>query len=184
MRVTKTQDQNHNFRALVKADALRWNESLNTFNFMGMLLLQSGFQLAFLIRAQQAISGMPVFGRLMRKIIGHLTCIVTSCHCSAKASYGAGLYFPHPSGIVIGDGVEIENNVTIYQGVTLGLKELGTDKYPTVEDSAVLYAGSKIMGDVHIGKNATVGANAVVMKDVPQGASAVGIPARIIKKSV
>jgi hypothetical protein len=57
--MTKKQDQNHGFITLVKADAMRWNESLNALNFIGMLLLQHGFQLAFLIRTQQAVSKLP-----------------------------------------------------------------------------------------------------------------------------
>jgi serine O-acetyltransferase len=70
--------------------------------------------------------------------------------------------------------------VTIYQNVTLGLKELGTDLYPTLSDGATIYAGAQALGGLKVGNNAKVGGNAVVFKDVPEGATAVGIPARII----
>jgi serine O-acetyltransferase len=178
--MTKKQDQNHGFITLVKADAMRWNESLNALNFIGMLLLQHGFQLAFLIRTQQAVSKLPLLGGVLRKILWYFTTILTSCHCSPRATYGKGLYFPHPTGIVIGDGTAIGDNVTIYQNVTLGLKELGTDLYPTLSDGATIYAGAQALGGLKVGNNAKVGGNAVVFKDVPEGATAVGIPARII----
>ena len=90
----------------------------------------------------------------------------------------------HPIGIVIGDGVIIKDNVTIFQQVTLGShgKKGESFSYPIVEEGAKIYAGAKIIGGVVIGKKAIVGANAVVNINVPDHALAVGIPCKIIEK--
>lgn len=98
-----------------------------------------------------------------------------------RATIGLGLKMPHPTGIVIGSGVIIGENVTIFQQVTLGGARLGdahNDNYPTVGDGSVIFAGAKLLGAIHVGRNSTIGANAVVTRDVADGETAVGIPAR------
>jgi serine O-acetyltransferase len=89
------------------------------------------------------------------------------CHISPQAEIGQGLSLPHPVGIVIGRGVKVGHNVTIYQGVTLGVRNKSVDEYPTIGDNVTLYAGAVIAGGVLVGPNAAVGANAVVLHDVP-----------------
>ena len=87
-------------------------------------------------------------------------------------------------GVVIGETAEIGDNVLIYHGVTLG--GTGKDKgkrHPTVEDNVTIGAGAKVLGPIRIGKNSKIGANSVVLKEVPEGATAVGIPAKNIVKS-
>jgi serine O-acetyltransferase len=103
---------------------------------------------------------------------------------SFSATLGHQIRFPHPLGIVIGEGAEVKDNATIFQQVTLGShgQEGKKTAYPVVEANATLYTGAKIIGGVRIGKGAVVGANAVVTIDVPDEATAVGIPARIIKR--
>ncbi|QVK17047.1 serine O-acetyltransferase [Mycoplasmatota bacterium] len=96
------------------------------------------------------------------------------------AKIGKRLFIDHGTGVVIGETVEIGNDVLIYHGVTLG----GTGKHqgkrhPTIKDMVTLGAGSKILGPIVIGENSKVGANAVVLRDVPPHATAVGIPAVI-----
>lgn len=100
---------------------------------------------------------------------------------SHKSDIKGVINFPHPLGIVIGEGVIIGNNVTIYQNVTLGRKDKEINKYPIIGDNVTIYAGAKILGNVKIGNNAIVGANAVVLKDVPDNSIAVGVPAKILK---
>jgi serine O-acetyltransferase len=107
-----------------------------------------------------------------------------SCHISPIADIGKGVSFPHPTGIVIGAGVVIEDDVTIYQHVTLGSHgKPGKDKdYPTIGCGTVIFAGAVIIGGISIGKNCIIGANAVVNRDIPDGSTAAGIPAKVIYK--
>lgn len=100
------------------------------------------------------------------------------------ARIGKGLFIDHGLGVVIGETTTIGNDVTIFQGVTLGGRGNETEKkrHPTLCDGTMIAAGAKVLGPITIGKEAKVGANAVVLKDVPAFATAVGIPARIILK--
>lgn len=102
---------------------------------------------------------------------------------SHKATFPSSLKLKHPVGIVIGDGVVIGEKVTIYQNVTLGGARVGDQErnlYPTIGDNTVIFAGAVIVGRVQVGENCIIGANAVVLEDVPSDSTAVGVPARII----
>jgi serine O-acetyltransferase len=108
------------------------------------------------------------------------------CYISRRAKIGPRLRLPHPVGIVIGDGVVIGNGCTIYQHVTLGGRRLGDwqhGRYPVVGDGVVLFAGAVIAGSIVIGDHSTVGANAVVLDDIPADSIAVGNPARALPKA-
>lgn len=105
-----------------------------------------------------------------------------SCYLSPQAVVGKDLMFPHPTGIVIGDGVIIGDGVTIYQGVTIGAGRVGDGAkglYPIIGDGVVIYAGAKIVGNIKIGNRSVIGANAVVCRNVPDDALAVGVPAKV-----
>lgn len=105
-------------------------------------------------------------------------------YISRKSIIGEGLKLPHPVAIVIGEGVRIGNDVTIFQSVTLGGRVIGdgaNGNYPMVSDGCVLFAGAVIVGKVHIGKNSVIGANSVVTSDIPDNSIAVGAPARVVK---
>lgn len=110
---------------------------------------------------------------------------LTGIEIHPGATIGEGLFIDHGMGIVIGETAEIGNNVTIFHGVTLGGigGEKGEKRHPTVEDDVLIGAGAKILGPITIGKGAKVGANSVVLEDVPPYATAVGAPARIILKN-
>jgi serine O-acetyltransferase len=98
---------------------------------------------------------------------------------------GYGLWIPHASCIVFGDAI-IGNDVKIYQGVTLGASwghEKGGRRYPTIRDNVKISAGAKIIGPVVIGKNSIIGANAVVVDDIPEDSIAVGIPAKFVRRT-
>ena len=91
--------------------------------------------------------------------------------------------FPHPTSIVIGEGVIIDENVRVYQNVTLGGARIGdwkANNYPKVGAGTVIFAGSVVIGDISIGKNCVIGANSVVLKSVPDNAVCVGAPAKVI----
>lgn len=96
---------------------------------------------------------------------------------------GKNLFIDHGMGVVIGETAEIGDNVTIYHGVTLG--GTGKDKgkrHPTVEDNVMIGAGAKILGPIIVGKNSKIGANSVVLKEVPPRSTVVGIPGRIASR--
>lgn len=107
-----------------------------------------------------------------------------NCQISTDAVIGKGVFFSHPLGVVIGDNVEIKDNVKIWQQVTLGSHGKKGEKlnYPVVGKNVKIFAGAKVFGGIVIGENAVIGANAVVNIDVPENGVAVGIPAKIIQK--
>ena len=99
---------------------------------------------------------------------------------SYEAILGKNIRFPHPIGIVIGVGTVIEDNVKIWQNVTLGSNGKSNMKYPTIKINVKIYSSAQIIGGITIYENAIIGASSVVMKDVPPNKTAVGIPAKII----
>ena|SRR5690554_1813257 len=105
-----------------------------------------------------------------------------SCDISYDISLGKGVRFGHPIGIVIGNKSIIGDNVKIWQNVTLGShgKENKPKQYPIIKSNAKLYAGCKIIGNVVVGKNSIVAANAVVNIDIPDNSVAVGIPCKVL----
>ena len=109
-----------------------------------------------------------------------------SNQCSFKgteAKIGRRVFIDHAIGVVIGQTAVVGDDVTIYQGVSLGGVSLArTKRHPTIESGVVIGAGAKVLGDIVVGENAKIGANSVVIKDVPRDCTAVGIPARVIVK--
>ena len=108
-------------------------------------------------------------------------------YVSANAEIASSVKFPHPVGIVIGEGVVIEERVTIFQNVTLGGGRIGDGKkgnYPHICKNTTIFAGAVIVGKVKIGQGCIVGANAVVLQDIPDFMTAVGAPARIISGKI
>jgi serine O-acetyltransferase len=125
---------------------------------------------------------MSNFKSLARIIMG-LTQILTNIDIHPGAVIGKRVFIDHGTGVVIGQTAVIEDDVLIYQGVTLGGVSLTQGKrHPTVKKGAVLGAGSKILGNIVIGEYAKIGANSVVVKAVPDNATAIGIPAHVIEK--
>jgi serine O-acetyltransferase len=108
---------------------------------------------------------------------------LTNIDIHPAATIGENVFIDHGIGIVIGETTIIGNNVTIYQGVTLGGVSLNPGKrHPTIEDDVIIGAGAKILGNITIGKGSKIGANSVVVKDVPPYSTVVGIPGKIIKR--
>ena len=99
------------------------------------------------------------------------------------AVIGTGFFIDHGSGVIIGETTVIGNNVTLYQGVTLGGtgKETGK-RHPTIEDNVMISAGAKILGSFTIGRNSKIGAGSVVLEEVPPNCTVVGVPGRIVKR--
>ena len=120
---------------------------------------------------------------LVPGILTSISLCLTGAEILPQAEIGPGLVVKHPGGIVVGAGTVIGSRCTILQNVTLGekLDESGDHAYPTVGSGVTLCAGAVIVGNVRVGDGATVGANSVVLSDVPDGATVVGAPARQIK---
>ena len=122
------------------------------------------------------------FKRIARMIMG-LTQIFTHIDIHPAAQIGKRVFIDHGIGVVIGETSIIEDDVLIYQGVTLGGVSLDCGKrHPTIRQGAVLGAGAKILGNIEIGEYSKIGANSVVVKEVPSCSTAIGIPAHVIAK--
>lgn len=122
--------------------------------------------------------------KLPARVVSNFSRWMTGIEIHPGAKIGRRFFIDHGMGIVIGETAEIGNDVTLYQGVTLGGTSWNAGKrHPTLEDGVVVGGGAKVLGPFTVGAGAKIGSNAVVTKAVPAGATAVGIPARIIVKS-
>lgn len=110
---------------------------------------------------------------------------LTGVEIHPGAVLGRGVFIDHATGVVIGETAEIGDNVTIYQGVTLGGTSLDPGKrHPTVGDNVTIGAGAKVLGAINIGANSQIGANSVVIKPVPPDSVVVGVPGQIVDRGV
>lgn len=117
--------------------------------------------------------------RLAGRIVSNLNRFLTGIEIHPGAKIGRRFFIDHGMGVVIGETAEIGDDVTIYQGVTLGGVSLDPGKrHPTVEDGVVIGAGAAVLGPLTVRRGARIGSNAVVLKEVPEGATVVGIPAK------
>src|SRR5690625_3364159 len=117
------------------------------------------------------------------RFISQMSRFFTGIEIHPGAVIGRRFFIDHGMGVVIGETCEIGNNVTIYQGVTLG--GTGHEKgkrHPTIEDNVLIATGAKVLGAITIGENSKVGGGSVVLKDVPANCTVVGIPGRIVKQ--
>ena len=117
----------------------------------------------------------------LARMLSHVGRFLTGIEIHPGARLGHRFFIDHGMGVVIGETSEIGDDVTIYHGVTLGGTSWQKGKrHPTLQDNVVVGAGAKILGPITIGVNARIGSNAVVVKDVPPGASVVGVPGNIV----
>lgn len=137
------------------------------------------FLATFLYRASaRAGSSVPVLGSVLKQI-NHA---ITGADIAWSARIGPGLVLWHPTGVVIGPRVVVGRDARVQQGITLGSarSRTGQDGDPVLGDGVYVGAGARVLGPVRVGDRARIGANAVVLTDVPDDASAVGVPARVI----
>ncbi len=117
----------------------------------------------------------------LARFLSHLTRLLTGIEIHPGATIGRRVFIDHGMGIVIGETAEIGDDCTLYHGVTLGGTSWKAGKrHPTLERGVIIGAGAKVLGPITLHANSKVGSNAVVVKDVPEDATAVGIPARIL----
>ncbi len=123
-------------------------------------------------------SGLPVVPRS----IAYVSRALTGIEIHPGAQIGEGLFIDHGTGVVIGETAVIGDDVTLYQGVTLGGTGFATGKrHPTIEDNVTVGSGAKLLGPITIGHGAKVGANSVVINDVPENSTVVGNPGHVVK---
>ncbi|WP_026886205.1 serine O-acetyltransferase EpsC [Clostridium beijerinckii] len=120
----------------------------------------------------------------LARLISQLSRFFTGIEIHPGAKIGKGLFIDHGMGVVIGETAEVGDNVTLYHGVTLGGtgKDVGK-RHPTIEDDVLIGTGAKVLGPITVGKGAKIGANAVVVKDVPAKATAIGTQAKNIVRN-
>jgi len=150
-------------------------------NILEVLLLYSGLHALISHRVAHRLNEwrIPILPRLLSQV----TKIFTGIEIHPGARIGKGLFIDHGMGVVIGETSVVGDNVTMYQGATLGGtgKERGK-RHPTIGNNVVIGAGAKVLGNITVGDNVNVGANAVVIRDVPADSTVVGIPGRIARR--
>jgi serine O-acetyltransferase len=141
-----------------------------------------GFHALVLHRAAHALWARGI--RWPARVLSTFSRWLTGIEIHPGAKIGNGVFIDHGMGVVIGETAEVGDGCTIYQGVTLGGTSLtrGAKRHPTLGRDVVVSAGAKVLGGFTVGDGARIGSNAVVIKPVPAGATAVGIPARIVRR--
>lgn len=145
-----------------------------------LLATYNGVHAILMHRAAHRIAnaGIP----LLPRVIAYFSRIVTGVEIHPRAKIGENFFIDHGSGVVIGETAEIGDNVTIYQGVTLGGTGLEPGKrHPTVESNVTVGSGAKLLGPIRIGHGAKIGANSVVIHDVPPNSTVVGNPGHPVR---
>lgn len=151
-------------------------------NSMLKMLLVDGTSAMILYRLSQCCreKGLGLFSFLLRWFNRALN----GCWIGRNAEFGAGFVIMHPVGIVINSGVRGGKNIVLQSGVVIGTARSGPgEKPPVLGSSLVVGAGGKILGNIRIGSHVTIGANSVVVKDVPDNVTVGGVPARILTKN-
>ncbi|QKF59628.1 serine O-acetyltransferase [Aliarcobacter lanthieri] len=153
-------------------------------------VLESNFEIFFNYPGVWAIINHRIANNLyykgfkkLARVVSGISSFFTKTDIHPAATIGRRVFIDHAIGVVIGATAIVEDDVLIYQGVTLGGVSLNKGKrHPTVKSNVVLGSGAKVLGNITIGANSKIGANSVVVVDVPENSTAVGVPARIIKK--
>lgn len=119
----------------------------------------------------------------LARLVSHLSRFLTGIEIHPGAQIGKGLFIDHGSGVVIGETAEVGDNVTLYQGVTLGGtgKEKGK-RHPTIGNNVTISAGAKLLGSFTVGDNVKIGGGSVVLKSIPENCTVVGVPGRIVRR--
>lgn len=166
---------------ILKSDLKSYVPSGKRVLLLKTVVVNHSFHMVFFIRLGMFTRQIPVLGNPLGVLIEYFIRIVFSSDISCKAKIGGGLHLVHGHDIVIGKDVYIGERCKIFNGVTLGNKntETGFNLQPKIGDDVVLSTGCKILGKITIGSNSIIGANSVVLIDIPENSIAVGVPAKI-----
>jgi len=149
-------------------------------NYLEIILCYPGVHAIFFHRISNFLAKFHI--PLLPRFIANISRILTGIEIHPDAKIGKNFFIDHGSGVVIGETAAIGDNVTLYHGVTLGGRGVGKGKrHPTIGDSVVIGAGAKILGPIVIGKNARIGANAIVISDISDGKTVVAAAAKETK---
>ena len=156
-------------------------------NFFEIIFCYSGFHAIFIHRFCNLLWKLKL--KFRARFLSNISRVLTSIEIHPAAEIDEGFFIDHGAGLVIGETSIIGKNVTIYQQATLGgispsldsMSQRNLKRHPTIEDNVIVGSGAQILGPIVIGKNSRIGSNAVVLKDVPENITYVGIPARKIE---
>ncbi|MCH1626105.1 serine O-acetyltransferase [Fredinandcohnia quinoae] len=148
-------------------------------NSLEVILTYSGLHAIWAHRIAHSLFNRKLF--FLARAISQISRFFTGIEIHPGAKIGRRFFIDHGMGVVIGETCEIGNNVTVFQGVTLGGtgKEKGK-RHPTILDNALIATGAKVLGSITIGENSKIGAGSVVLRDVPPNSTVVGIPGRVV----
>ncbi len=147
-------------------------------SYLEVILTYSGLHAIWAHRVAHALFKRKFY--FMARVVSQMSRFFTGIEIHPGAKIGRRFFIDHGMGVVIGETCEIGNNVTVFQGVTLGGtgKEKGK-RHPTIKDNALIATGAKVLGSITIGENSKIGAGSVVLRDVPPNSTVVGIPGRV-----
>jgi len=150
-------------------------------NALEVVLCYPGFHAILIHRLAHGLYRKRLF--ILARLVSQISRAITQIEIHPGAKIGEGLFIDHGAGVVIGETAEIGDNVTLYQGVTLGGtgKEKGK-RHPTIGNNVVISAGAKVLGSFVVGDNVKIGAGSVVLKEVPPNCTVVGVPGYIVKR--
>ncbi|WP_339149925.1 MULTISPECIES: serine O-acetyltransferase [unclassified Sutcliffiella] len=175
----KRKEDHYMFRTLKEDIEVVFEQDPAARNHLEVILTYSGLHAVWAHRLAHAFFKRKMF--FIARVISQISRFFTGIEIHPGAKIGRRFFIDHGMGVVIGETCEIGNNVTVFQGVTLGGtgKEKGK-RHPTIQDHALIATGAKVLGSITIGENSKVGAGSVVLKDVPANSTVVGIPGKIV----